>query len=129
MRYTKPPLTFSQQADLLLSHGLTGDREVIISRLQAVNYYRLSGYWYPFKNPDGTIKSGITIENIWRRYVFDRRLRMHVMDGIERVEVAIRTDVVQWFFHKYGPFAYSTPSTLPHLTPAQHDEFLRRIDR
>ena len=50
MRYTKPPLTFSQQADLLISRGLSGDREVIISRLRAVSYYRLSGYWHPFKN-------------------------------------------------------------------------------
>ncbi len=44
MQYSKPPLTFPEQADLLLSRGLTGDKDVIISRLRAVSYYRLSGY-------------------------------------------------------------------------------------
>jgi abortive infection bacteriophage resistance protein len=44
MRYTKPPLTFAQQADLLLSRGMIGDRALLIDRLSVVNYYRLSGY-------------------------------------------------------------------------------------
>lgn len=129
MRYTKPPLTFSQQADLLISRGLSGDREVIISRLRAVSYYRLSGYWHPFKNSDSSIKPGTDIDKIWRRYVFDRQLRILVMDAIERVEVAIRTDVVYHHTHAHGPFSYSDPRSLPHLSSARHQEFLRRIDQ
>lgn len=52
MRYSKPPLTFEQQADKLLQRGMTGDRNLIVSRLRSVSYFRLSGYWYPFRQPD-----------------------------------------------------------------------------
>lgn len=45
MKYTKPPLTFEQQADLLLGRGLSADRPTLLARLQAVSYYRLSAYW------------------------------------------------------------------------------------
>jgi abortive infection bacteriophage resistance protein len=87
VQYTKLPLTIPVQEDLLLQRGFTGNRDVIIASLRAVSYYRLSGYWYPSINPDSTIRSGTTIDKIWRRYVFDRRLRMLVMmvlNGLKR---------------------------------------------
>jgi len=112
-----------------LSRGLTGDKDVIVTRLRAVSYYRLSGYWYPFRNSDGTIRAGTDIDKIWQRYVFDRRLRMLVMDAIERVEVAVRTDVVYNFSHKYGSFAYQDNTNLPHLSHVQHKKFLSFIEK
>ncbi len=51
MKYAKPSLTFEQQADLLLTRRMQGDRATMMSRLEVVNYYRLSGYWHPFRNP------------------------------------------------------------------------------
>ncbi len=129
MRYTKPPLTFSEQADQLLARRLQADKDILISRLQAVSYYRLSGYWYPFRDGDKALQPGTTLDTIWKRYTFDRRLRMLVMDGIERVEVAVRTDVVYHFSHIHGPFGYQDLGNLPRLTESQHREFLERIDR
>ena len=41
MSYAKPPLTFEQQADLLIQRGMTGDRDLMVTRLASVNYYRL----------------------------------------------------------------------------------------
>ena len=50
MKYTKRPLDFSQQADLLLSRGLGEvSKADLVLFLQTVNYYRLSGYFYTFK--------------------------------------------------------------------------------
>lgn len=49
MRFTKPPLTLEEQANLLLVRGMAGDRNLMVERLAVVNYYRLSGYWYPFR--------------------------------------------------------------------------------
>ena len=81
MRYTKPPLTFEQQADQLLTRGLVTEREILIARLSEVNYYRLSGYWYPFRKPDAdAFEPDTTLDLIWDRYVFDRQLRVLVMD-------------------------------------------------
>jgi len=44
MDYSKPALSFEQQADQLLARGMTGDRQLVISRLRSVNYFRLSAY-------------------------------------------------------------------------------------
>src|SRR6266508_2779501 len=99
MEYPKQALTFEQQADLLISRGLIADRNLLINRLRSVNYYRFSGYLYPFRNSDDTFHSGTTFEKVWRHYTFDRRLRVIVMDAIERVEVAVRTQTVYHFVH------------------------------
>ena len=43
MKYEKEALSLEAQADKLLARGVVADREELIRRLQAVNYYRLSG--------------------------------------------------------------------------------------
>jgi abortive infection bacteriophage resistance protein len=136
VRYTKPPLTFEQQADRLLNRGMSGDRSVIISRLRSVNYYRLSGYWFPFRipnpetpsSPSETFKPGTTFDEVWARYAFDRRLRLLVMDAIERVEVAVRTGIAYHHAHLHGPFAYAMDNaSLPKLTPDEYTQFSARV--
>jgi abortive infection bacteriophage resistance protein len=42
MNYAKLPLTYEQQADLLLARGMVADRGRLIDRLRSVNYYRLT---------------------------------------------------------------------------------------
>ena len=81
MKYTKPFLSYDDQASLLLSRGLKADRDVLIERLKSVNYYRLSGYLYPFRLPDNQFKPGTTLDIIWNRYRFDRRLRFMAMES------------------------------------------------
>jgi abortive infection bacteriophage resistance protein len=127
MKYAKPALTYEQQADLLLSRGLQADRDTLITRLQAVNYYRLSGFLYPFRNPDDTFKPGTTLDIVWRRYTFDRRLRLIVLDAIERVEVAVRSQIVYEHVHRYGPFGYTVPVNLPKLDGNRFGQFLTRV--
>ncbi len=127
MNYTKAALTYDQQADLLIGQGLIAERSLLIQRLEAVSYYRLSGYLYPFRNTDDTYKPGTTFENVWRRYTFDRRLRLLVLDGIERVEVAVRSQLVYHMVHAMGPFGHTIPANLPKLDGNQFGQFLSRI--
>ena len=115
MRYTKPPLTLEQQADLLIFRGLLAEKSELIDKLQAVNYYRLSGYWFPFIDLDDSFKKETTLEAIWQRYTFDRQLRLLVLDAIERVEISVRTQIVYRHCHKYGPFGYSDKNKLPKI--------------
>jgi abortive infection bacteriophage resistance protein len=136
MKYTKPALTFEQQADLLIARGMLGDRSKMIDRLSHVNYYRLSAYWYTFR-VDGTeeLKPGTHFDHIWDRYVFDQRLRFLVMEAIERIEVGVRTQCAYYHSHRYGPFAYAAdPSSLPGLNPHggeddnnSHAAFLKEV--
>lgn len=130
MKYNKPPLSFEEQADRLLSRGMIGDRDVMITRMQSVSYYRLSGYWYPFRLPDSNFKPNTTFDMVWERYVFDRQLRILVMDAIERIEVAVRTQLTYYHSHKHQAFGYATdPATLPGLNKEKLQEFLERIQK
>jgi abortive infection bacteriophage resistance protein len=113
MHYNKPALSFEQQAQKLLDRGLQGiNKGELTAYLSIVNYYRLSAYWYPFINRDiinkeETFKDGTTFLSIWRRYAFDRQLRLLVMDAIEYIEIAIlRTKMVEVFSTTYGPFGF-----------------------
>lgn len=127
MNYAKPPLTYVLQADQLLSRGLIADKAALIKTLQSVNYYRLSGYWYPFRKADETFVPGTRLEHIWSRYTFDRQLRLLVMDAIERVEVSIKTSVSYYHSHKYGPFGYLQKKAMPNLSDQDYARLLSRI--
>lgn len=130
MNYTKPPLTFAQQATLLTARGLIATAAEVERRLQDVSYYRLSAYWHSFKRPDDTLIPGTTLEQVWRRYVFDRHLRLLAMDAIERVEIALlRTRMVEQFTVRYGPFGHRVWKNFrPDFKPAEHTKLLCDLD-
>ena len=122
MIYSKPALSFDAQADLLLSRGLIGiTKPDLVTRLKVVNCYRLSGYLHPFRQRDAAgnvldnFVPGTTFTQVWRRYNFDRRLRIILLDAIERIEVAVRTRLVYHFVAAYGPFGHLDPKNLPHF--------------
>ncbi len=128
MQYNKPPLSFEKQAELLISRGLQAKKDELVNKLRVVNYYRLSGYWYPFRNPENdTFKSNTTLDKIWRRYTFDRQLRLIVMDAIERVEIAIKTSIINRHSYAYGSFGYTAPTYLPNLDIDQYSNFMNKV--
>jgi abortive infection bacteriophage resistance protein len=149
MNYTKHALSFREQSSLLISRGLiVDDPSELENYLQQVNYYRLSGYWFVFKdiNPTTgteTFKPGTTFQMIQGRYEFDRKLRLLLLDAIERIEVAIlRTRMVETHTNRFGPFGYADKKNYnPKFTQADfkkllndivqdedrsHEEFIRR---
>lgn len=130
MEYTKPPLTFERQAQKLIERGLIANADELIKRLCAVNYYRFSAYLYPFRNPDpdDTYKPGTTLDMVWKHYTFDRQLRVLVMDAVERVEVAVRTQLVYHFSHHYGPFGYANRVNFPKLDQDRFSLWLHEMD-
>jgi len=136
MNYTKPALSFEQQAQRLLDRGLVvPGKATLVEHLKTVNYYRLSAYWYPYKRIDAVTGAerfapNTTFEIIWRRYMFDRELRLLVMDAIERVEVAIlRTRMVEQFSLLHGPFGYKDIANFnPIFVPAEHARLLDELD-
>lgn len=105
MKYEKCPLTLDEQADRIIQRGLHADRDELIQRLNSVSYYRLSGYLFPFREHGSDhFRSGTKLSEVWDRYCFDRKLRMLILDSIERIEVSVRTKLIYYFSHEYGPF-------------------------
>ncbi len=127
MLYSKVPFTLEEQADQLLQRGLSADRALLIDRLSVVNYYRISGYLFPFRNEDDTFQTGTSLDCVWRRYTFDRHLRLLTMDAIERVEVSVRTAMAYEHAHACGPFGYTVPANLPNLSRDEFGRFLSGI--
>ncbi len=93
--YNKIPLSFTNQISLLKSRNLVIDNESLaLSYLQEISYYRLSAYFLPYQETKDTFEKDTTFDQIIETYSFDRELRLLVFDCIERIEVAIRTQLV-----------------------------------
>lgn len=135
MNYAKPPLSFPDQADRLIGHGLVADRDELIETLKRVSYYRLSGYLYPFRQTptSSQLRARTTLEEVWDRYVFDRQLRVLVLDAVERIEVAIKSQLVTELTTRHGIFAHIDRAHLPNLDYRKHrmlmDKINQQIDR
>lgn len=110
MTYHKKPLSFADQLDLLERRGmLFRDKNKALERLTCINYYRLRAYWLPceIKPPAGStekhwFKPNTYFEDIIDLYRFDRKLRLLFIDAVERVEVALRTQLANVLCNRYG---------------------------
>ncbi len=121
MEYKKSFLSFNEQADLLISRGLLADKEILINRLSSVNYYRLSAYMYPFRLDDDMFKPNTTLDLIWSNYCFDRKLRILILDAIERVEVSIKTDIAYYLSKETSPFSFFEYESFPNFYKNKND--------
>lgn len=115
MKFCKPPLSVTAQLELLKRRGMVvADEARAVRVLQNINYYRLRAYWLPFEAhelskavPDAHVfKPGTDFDAVVTLYVFDRKLRLLLLEAIERVEIALRTHWAQMLADKYGAHAY-----------------------
>lgn len=124
--YSKPPLSLNEQVFLWEKRGLCvrdNERERIKRYLQFISYYRLSPYTLPFQIPgssDHQFKANTFFDDILDLYVFDRELRLLVMDPIERIEVAVRASLTNCMSVKYGPNWYEERD---HFRSMEHHGF------
>ena len=145
MAYAKPWKSCSEQLDQLIGRGMVvTDRVRAISCLERIGYYRLSGYWFAFRERSGPLcmldehvrkprkvreerialdafRAGASFQNAVDLYVFDKQLRLLVMDALERVEIALRVDVSH-SLGKLDRFAYLRPELF-------HHEFSSKLDK
>ncbi len=134
MKFAKPALTIGQQVAKLQSRGLHVPNLAEAEHyLRYIGYYRLSAYALPLQQgglADKPFKPGVRFENILDLYRFDRELRLLVMDGVERIEVAARSVIVNEMSVRHGPHWYMDAV---HFNPAsprfKHHELLNRIDK
>ena len=145
MSYPKLWKSYAQQLDQLIDRGMAvTDRARALDYLKRIGYYRLSGYWFAFRERSEPLclldehgrkpkkvreerialdafRVGTTFQNAVDLYVFDKQLRLLVVDALERIEVALRVDVS----HTLGQldrFAYLKPELF-------HDEFSVKLDK
>ena len=102
MSYSKPYLDINQQIALLQSRGMVISNLDFAQRsLERVGYYRLSAYYYPYRistnNPASPklddFQASTLFNQVMKLYDFDRKLRLLVMDAVEKIEIAVRASV------------------------------------
>lgn len=110
--YTKPFLDINSQIIQLKKRGMEFEDEVSAQKaLENINYYRLSGYWLIFEEDHSTHKfyENTKFETILDIYVFDRELRLMLLEAIERIEVSIRTKFAHILSQKYNSHFHLNP--------------------
>jgi len=109
LKYLKPPLSIEKQIELLRQRGMDiPDREEAAHYLAHLNYYRQAAYWLPFEKSHNThqFKPNTSFSQVLGMYIFDRELRLLVMDAVERVEVSLRAHFASYLSGKYGTHAH-----------------------
>ena len=132
--FAKPATTHAQQVALLQQRGMViEDPAAAEFYLQHLNYYRLGAYWLPFEadHATHTFKPGTHFAQVLDLYVFDRELRLLVLDAIERVEVSVRSQWAYQLAHQHGPHAHLdvTLAFKPHLWQTNIDKLSDEVGR
>lgn len=135
-KQVKPAATIEQHVDLLRSRGMKVDVALAHQWLANVSYYRLSAYWYPARIMESNGRRrdnflpGTTFKAAVDLYEADRKLRTLVHDGMERVEITMRTRIGEALCID-DPLGYADPD---HFRPSfDHQKWMstahRRISR
>ncbi len=139
---TKQVLSYNDLADLMIRRNLRADKAELIHRLHSVNYYRLTGYLYSFRETvtlaDGSrgkgenYRKGTTLDLVWKFYLFDRRLRFLLMDAIERIEIALRSRIAHYWAEAEGcinPHAHTTSYNAAFLSKGSHADLHKTMQK
>ena len=116
-----------EQIQRLRDRGMRIDAtEYAIEHLSIIGYYRLSSYWYHMEIPaesederSHNFLPGTTFEDVVRVYVYDQRLRLLVLEALERLEIGIRAKWAHYLSEESGkpcPFKsgmFSRPQRAP----------------
>lgn len=126
--YNKPALTYADQLQQLKDRGLhIDDDKKALHLLEAISYYRLSGYWYPMliDKQNHQFKPGSSFETAFNIYKFDRELRLLVLRELEKIEVAVRAKMIYILSHSRGSYWYKDANNFKN--PIKHADTLSKI--
>jgi abortive infection bacteriophage resistance protein len=139
MKFQKPALSIPDLMKRWKDRGLMiPDPSEAEHYLQFIGYYRLSAYALPLQSKvaassgliDKPFKVGTTFTDILNLYRFDRELRLLFMDAIERIEVGVRTCIVNEMSLRHGPhWVMDAIHFKATATRFKHHRLLDRIDQ
>ncbi len=126
--YKKEHKTFDKQLQLLKDRDLVISNDAyVLTKLQHINYYRLSAYFLPYqhnKNSQNKNKflPDTAFEDIIKLYYFDTELRKIIFEAIEVIEVYLRTQISYYHSEAYEAFGYLDINNLRTNLQAEFDE-------
>ena len=130
--FTKHYMTETDLVALWESPGLVfSDEAKAVRYLESIWYYRLSAYMYPFlKVPNEThqYKDGTTFQQVLNLYRFDKKLRIFLLNEIEKVEIAFRRAIMNIPVQMTGDINWQTNLVL-FANQRTFQETMNTIDR
>ena len=78
------------------------DESSVRKILETNNYYFIMGYKFAFKNQDGTYKDNTSFEDIYSLYIFDKMLKLIILDPILDIEQKLKTIYTNNYSYRYG---------------------------
>lgn len=70
--------------------------------LENNNYYFIMGYKFAFKNADGTYKNNTSFEDIYSLYIFDKMLKLIILDALLEIEQKLKTIYTNNYSYRHG---------------------------
>lgn len=131
--FDKPPLDLDQLVELLKKRGLNIDDVTIVKYyLQFIGYYRLSAYFLSFQDGSNSnsrhqFQQNTTFTQILDLYIFDRKLRLLVLDAIERIEVAIKASISNTMSQKSNAHWFMDKNNFQ--TDFNHQDFIEKLKK
>lgn len=114
MKYKKKFISFQEQLKRLEDRGLKiNNKEQALNILRFNSYYRLRAYTFPFQDnsiPSHPFTEKVSLEEIYQLYKFDGRLRKLLFRSLEKIEIALRTQIIYQFAKSYGSHWQLEPS-------------------
>lgn len=141
--------SLDEQINILKSRGMIfEDEENAKSLLSAFGYYRLSGYWFPFKtfekNPNGKVikvhdffSNNSFFEDAILLYSFDKKLRDILFSSLEVIETAIKMEIAyclgKYDIHAHYRHKFFEPSFIEDkksedgkVEPSKYSKWLKK---
>ena len=131
----KPFKTLPELVELLRERGMTiSDVDRAERKLAQVGYYRLSGYWYVCRElRNSTSDSSVSqrleqflpnthFDKVFELYLMDKKLRLIMLDAIERIEVNVRTVIA----HEMGYHDPMAHENAKFINPRQIRDYVDR---
>jgi abortive infection bacteriophage resistance protein len=112
VKFNKPAMSVNQHIALLLKRGLIIKKEWKAKEyLSHISYYRLSGYLrFFYKDDDHNFQKGTTFDNVFDIYSFDRKLKILLLDILERIEISFKANMINILSEEHGPHWFLEPS-------------------
>ena len=96
-------LTIDELIDnIKLKKVILNNEDNVRKILEANNYYFIMGYKFVFKDNCGTYKNNTSFEDIYSLYLFDKMLKLIILDPILEIEQKLKTIYTNNYSLRYG---------------------------
>ena len=124
---TQPPsidlASVTDQVQQLINRRMiVSDRSAAERSLTHIGFERLSSYWKPFESATqgqhgNLFLTGTRFSSVLTRYLFDQRLRSHLLEAFSFIEVSVRTQWARQLAYVFGHGEHA------HLNPALFNKY------